>query len=139
MDVAQHLVKQSRQRITTGRLNHAIRTVLEERTPSTHSGRRPRIYYATQIETSPPTIVLVVNNPAYLDEPYQRFMINRLRDLLPYPEVPIRLVIRPHIQKEAAKPGQTEASVDAEAQEPSRPKARRKGVHRGTSRSRTRQ
>ena len=41
-----------------------------------------------------PTIVLVVNDPRLLDESYQRFMINRFRELLPYDEVPIKLLIR---------------------------------------------
>jgi hypothetical protein len=68
---------------------------MDERMPSSKSGRRPKIYYATQVDVAPPTIVLVVNNPDFLDESYQRFMINRFRELLPYPEVPIKLLIRP--------------------------------------------
>jgi hypothetical protein len=38
--------------------------------------------------------VLFVNNPDYFDDSYQRFMVNRFRELLPYAEVPIRLQIR---------------------------------------------
>ena len=48
----------------------------------------------TQTDVAPPAIVLFVNNPDYVDETYQRFMINRMRELLPYPEVPIRLFLR---------------------------------------------
>ncbi|HEX2972100.1 MAG TPA: ribosome biogenesis GTPase Der [Tepidisphaeraceae bacterium] len=116
LDLAQHLFKQARQRVTTGRLNQTIKTIFEERTPSTPSGRRPRVYYATQIETAPPTIVLVVNKVAYLDETYQRFIINRMRDLLPYPEVPIRLLLRQRTQKLAGQePEVTEESGPAGA------------------------
>jgi len=103
LDQAQHLVKQASQRMSTGQLNRAIRQVLQERTPSTPSGRRAKIFYATQIDVAPPTIVLMVNKPEYIDETYQRFMINRLRELLPYPEVPIRLIIRPRAQRTTAK------------------------------------
>ena len=39
----------------------------------------------TQTDVAPPTIVLFVNNPDYLDETYQRFMVNRFRELLPVP------------------------------------------------------
>jgi len=99
LDIAQHLVKQSAVRITTGRLNNAVQRIFQERTPSTPSGRRPRVYYATQIDVSPPMIVLVVNNPLYIDESYQRFIVNRLRELLPYPQVPIRLILRPRLQR----------------------------------------
>ncbi|MGE5612493.1 MAG: ribosome biogenesis GTPase Der [Bacillota bacterium] len=131
LDLAQHLFKQSLQRVTTGRLNAAIKTIFEEHAPSTPSGRRPRIYYATQIETAPPTIVLVVNKPAYLDETYQRFLINRMRDLLPYPEVPIRLIIRPRTQKTGDEP--TEEILDsAPLDAPAKP-APRKGSPRGGS------
>jgi len=94
LDLAQHLHKQATTRVTTHKLNNTIRQIIEERRPSTTSGRRARIYYATQTAVAPPTIVLFVNNPAYLNEAYQRFMTNRLRALLPYGEVPIKLVIR---------------------------------------------
>jgi GTP-binding protein len=99
VDMAQHLFKQSRLRMTTGRLNQAIRAILQDRTPSTPSGRKAKVFFATQIDISPPTIALVVNNPAFFEDSYQRHIINRLRDLLPYPEVPIRLLIRPRGQR----------------------------------------
>ena len=95
LDLSQHLFKQAAERVGTGKLNQAVRQILEEKRPSTPSGRRARVYYVTQVDTNPPTIVLFVNNPAYIDENYQRFMINRFRELLPYDEVPIKLVVRP--------------------------------------------
>ena len=94
LDLAQHLYKQAHTRVTTHKLNTVVRQIMEERRPSTTSGRRARIYYATQTDVAPTTIVLFVNNPAYLQESYQRFMVHRFRELLPYPQVPIRLVIR---------------------------------------------
>jgi len=106
LDLAQHLFKQSRLRMTTGRLNQAIRSILQERTPSTPSGRKAKVFYTTQIDIAPPTIVLVVNNPAFIEDSYQRHIINRLRDMLPFPEVPIRLLIRPRGQRT------TEAALD---------------------------
>ena len=94
LDLAAHLAKQARFRVGTGQLNQAVRAILEERKPSSPSGRRARVYYATQVETEPPTIVLKVNNPACLDANYQRFMVNRLREVRPYGQVPIRLLVR---------------------------------------------
>jgi GTPase len=94
LDAAQYLFKQANTRLTTGQLNRVVRQILQEKHPSTPSGRKARIYYATQTGVAPPTIVLFVNNPKFLDEAYQRFMINRFRELLPYAEVPIQLVIR---------------------------------------------
>jgi GTP-binding protein len=102
VDGAQHLFKQANTRLTTGQLNRVVRQILKEKNPSTPSGRKARIYYATQTDVAPPTIVLFVNNPAFLDDSYQRFMINRFRELLPYPEVPIKLVIRGKESRKAA-------------------------------------
>jgi GTPase len=102
LDAAQYLFKQANTRLTTGQLNRVVKQILQEKHPSTPSGRKARIYYATQTDVAPPTIVLFVNNPQYLDEAYQRFMINRFRELLPYAEVPIHLVIR---ARQSRKPG----------------------------------
>lgn len=94
IDLAQKLFNQANERLTTGQLNRVIKQIFEERRPSTPTGRRARIYYATQTAVAPPTIVLFVNNPDFLDTAYQRFMINRFRELLPYAEVPIQLMLR---------------------------------------------
>jgi len=104
LDLAQHLFNQSRTRVTTHKLNTVVRQLLDERRPSTPTGRRARIYYVTQTDVAPPTIVLFVNNPDFVDTTYQRFMINRFRELLPYPEVPIKLFVRQRVrQAEGAK------------------------------------
>ena len=96
LDLAGNLYKQAHATISTGQLNKALTDITTERTPS---ARRkvglPKIYYGTQVAQAPPTLMLFVNNPSFLDENYQRFLINRLRDLLPFPEVPIRLLLRP--------------------------------------------
>jgi GTP-binding protein len=94
LDMATRLFKQANLRLTTSKLNQAVRQILDERRPPTPTGRRARVYYATQTDVAPPTIVLFVNNPKLIDELYQRYMINRFRELLPYAQVPIKLVIR---------------------------------------------
>jgi GTP-binding protein len=99
LDLAQRLYKQANERVPTHRLNEAVRQILTERRPSTPSGRKARVYYATQTDVGPPTIVLFVNNQHFINDTYQRFMINRLRELLPFGEVPIRLVIRERERK----------------------------------------
>ncbi|MDW8263463.1 MAG: ribosome biogenesis GTPase Der [Phycisphaerales bacterium] len=102
LDLAQHLFKQANQRVTTGRLNAALRQALSEQPPSARRGARPKVYYATQIGVAPPTIVLKVNHVENFPETYQRYLIHRLRELLPYSQVPIRLIVRGKDQKETA-------------------------------------
>jgi GTP-binding protein len=125
VDLAQHLYNQANIRVTTHKLNTTVKQILEERRPSTPTGRRARIYYVTQSDVAPPTIVFFVNNPEFLNDAYQRFMINRFRELLPYPEVPIKLFIRQRErQAGAAKDmeGASAASGDATTVRPTQRK-----------------
>jgi hypothetical protein len=84
------------------------------------------VFYATQTDVSPPTIVLFVNNPEYVNENYQRFMINRFREMLPFAEVPIRLVIRGRVKGV----GEDELSDVQEAKRPA-PRAAKAPPRRG--------
>ena len=53
-----------------------------------------RIYYATQVEEAPPTIVLSTSAPKSVSEPYKRYLLGVLRKQTPFKEVPIRLHVR---------------------------------------------
>jgi GTP-binding protein len=94
LDMTQHLFKQSNERISTGRLNAAVEKIYEEQVPATSHGQRAKILYATQVDVAPPSIVLFVNNPDLFNANYQRFVVNRFREMLPFTQVPIRLMIR---------------------------------------------
>ncbi len=95
IDRAAALFKQAQVRVSTGLLNHALEEILAERGPSPKKGtKRPKVYYATQITVAPPTIVLFVNNPDLIHQDYQRFLLNRFRERLPYSQIPIRLIFR---------------------------------------------
>jgi GTPase len=98
IDLAQHLYNQANERVGTGRLNAAVKQIFEERTPSTPRGERVRVYYATQTDVAPPTLVLFVNKPDFVSDSYRRFMVNRFRELLPYDEVPIKLIFRGRVR-----------------------------------------
>jgi GTP-binding protein len=104
VDLAQNLFKQARVRVTTGQLNRAIEEILAAQQPmATKHGGQPKIYYATQVSVCPPTVVLFVNNPVMMREQYRRFVEKRIREALPFEEVPIRLVWRPKDPREAAR------------------------------------
>ena len=89
-----NLYQQAGHRVGTGELNRVVEQILNERTPTSKLGKRPKIYYVTQLDIHPPTIGLFVNDPDLFDPAYQRFLINRMRDHLPYAEVPINLLVR---------------------------------------------
>ena len=97
LDLALELFRQANTWIPTPKLNNAFEKIKAQRTaPAKSTGVGPKIYYATQIAVSPVTILMFVNRPQLFDENYRRFIINRLHDLLPIPEVPIRLLARSH-------------------------------------------
>ncbi|MFI4911685.1 MAG: ribosome biogenesis GTPase Der [Sedimentisphaeraceae bacterium JB056] len=96
LDLATELYKQSICEIPTSILNKAMDEIKNEKVGTAKKGGFPRIYYATQVGVQPISLLVFVNRPDYFDENYQRFMINRLRDLLPVSEVPIRLMFRKH-------------------------------------------
>ena len=90
---AQMLFKQSRERVTTGRLNSLLRKALEYHPPPLFHNRRPKIYYATQVGVQPPTIVLKCNQPKAFSTDYQRYLVGVFRDELRFSEIPIRLYL----------------------------------------------
>jgi GTP-binding protein len=95
VDTAQRLFRQSSTRIPTAKLNTVIRSAVEtNRPPADGRGRPVRVYYATQVEVNPPTIVLSTSAPRSITEPYQRYHVNSLRQTTPLREVPIRLLVR---------------------------------------------
>lgn len=92
--MAFNLHQQARHRETTGRLNNTIERIMKERGPSSRLGTQAKLYYATQLEVNPPTISIFVNDPKLFRGRYERYLLNRLRDELPFSEVPIRLVFK---------------------------------------------
>ena len=93
--MAVNLYQQAGHRVTTGELNRVVHKILSERTPVSKVGKRPKVYYVTQLSSHPPTIALFVNRPELFDSTYERFLLGRIRDELPFSEVPIKLLIRP--------------------------------------------
>lgn len=91
---AQMLFKQSRERVGTGELNRLVRDCVKRTPPPLFHNRRPKIYYATQVGVQPPTIVLFCNNPSAISKPYQRYLLGKFRDELPYSETPIKIYLR---------------------------------------------
>jgi GTPase len=95
IDTAQRLYRQSHERVATARINTVLRQAVEANHPPADSRGRPvRLYFATQVEVGPPTIVISASAPKSVSEPYRRYLLNAFRKELPFREVPIRLYIR---------------------------------------------
>ncbi|MBD3173896.1 MAG: ribosome biogenesis GTPase Der [Armatimonadia bacterium] len=81
-------------RVPTGKLNRLILDASIDHPPPMKRGRRMKVYYATQAETCPPTIVLFVNDPNLLHFGYERYLRNRVREAFGLHGTPIRFVAR---------------------------------------------
>ena len=98
LDLAVEIFKQTTTWIPTTKLNKAFELIKQEKVGVSGGGKksRPKIYYATQVSINPITILMFVNKPELFEENYRRFIVNRLRYILPTNEVPIRLFARKH-------------------------------------------
>jgi GTP-binding protein len=91
--LAQELHAQAGRRVGTGELNRVLERALAARSP-TRTGHAARIRYATQADVHPPTFVLFVNDRRHFNKDYLRYLANRIREELPFPEIPVRIVLR---------------------------------------------
>lgn len=94
VELARSLFEQGKYRVPTAKLNRIVQEALSRRSPGTRKGAQPKIFYATQAETSSPTIVLFVNNTSLFSAGYLRYLENFFRNNLPFSEIPIRLKLR---------------------------------------------
>ena len=91
---AQMLFKQAQSRVATAMLNRIVRSALEYNPPPLDNHHQSKIYYATQVSTCPPTIVMFCKNPKSFAATYRRYLLRAMRDNLECSEVPIKLYLR---------------------------------------------
>lgn len=88
------------QRIPTARLNEVIKeATIKHQIPSDHA-KVVKIYFATQYQSKPPRIVLVMNKPRSLHFSYRRYLANRLRDTFNLEGTPILIYPRAKGEKD---------------------------------------
>ena len=92
----------------------ALADALAHNEPPLVRGRRLKFFYATQISTGPPTIVLFVNYPEAVHFSYQRYLTNRFREGTGLDQTPIRLILRPRSRRQRpGKPGGGKPAAEA--------------------------
>ncbi|MCA9193397.1 MAG: ribosome biogenesis GTPase Der [Planctomycetales bacterium] len=91
---AQMLFKQAQTRVSTASVNKLLQAATSQQQPPLYMNRRPKIYFGSQIATTPPTIIMMCNMPQGFPPSYQRYLIHTFRDNLPFGEVPIKLFLK---------------------------------------------
>ena len=104
MDAVFHTAAARASRIPTGPLNRALTQAVAAAAPAADSrGHRLHVYYATQPESEPPTIVLFVNDPRLMTADYQRYLERRIREAFDLAGTPIRWTLRGRRPPETAR------------------------------------
>ena len=102
--VASLAVQQHRRRVSTSVVNEVVTDALSWRSPPTsRGGRQGRLYYATQVASSPPRFTLFVNEPKLFGDSYRRYVERQLREGLGFEGTPLKLFWRGKQQRAAQK------------------------------------
>ncbi len=81
-------------RIPTSEINDAMLPEIEKYPPPALKGKYIKIKYITQLPTRTPSFAFFCNLPQYIKEPYERFLMNKLRGYFNFQGVPIKIYFR---------------------------------------------
>ena len=94
LSAAKESYAQSVRRITTGTLNDIVNEAISMTEPPAMSGKRLKIYYATEVSVQPPTFVIFVNDEVLVHFSYKRYMENYFRKTFGFQGTPIKIIFR---------------------------------------------
>ena len=94
LSAAKESYAQSVRRITTGTLNDIVNEAISMTEPPAMSGKRLKIYYATEVSVQPPTFVIFVNEESLVHFSYKRYMENYFRKTFGFQGTPIKIIFR---------------------------------------------
>ncbi|MGA5545001.1 ribosome biogenesis GTPase Der [Mycobacterium sp. NPDC051198] len=88
-------------RISTGQLNNFLKEIVAATPPPVRGGKQPKILFATQAATRPPTFVLFTSG--FLEAGYRRFLERRLREQFGFEGSPVQINVRVREKRGAPK------------------------------------
>ena len=80
------------QRVPTGQLNSWLAELIAATPPPVRGGKQPKVLFATQAQTRPPTLVLFTSG--FLEAGYRRFVERRFREAFGFTGTPVRISVR---------------------------------------------
>jgi GTP-binding protein len=81
-------------KVPTSKLNDIMLKEIENYPPPSMKGKFIQIKYITQVQARYPSFAFFCNHPQYIQESYQRFLENRLREHFEFEGTPLRLIFR---------------------------------------------
>jgi GTP-binding protein len=88
------VMDQYAKRVPTAELNKVFLDAVTSHPPPMSQGKRIKLYYATQVNTKPPTFVVFTNRTDAIHFSYERYLVNRLREAFGFTGTPLRLLFR---------------------------------------------
>jgi len=93
--VIQNVHDNQNRRVGTSVLNEVLQEAFLLNPPPLRKDKRLKLYYASQVNTEPPTFVLFINQEQLAHFSYKRYLDNKIREAFAFEGTPIRLIFRP--------------------------------------------
>lgn len=94
LELVLQVEKERLKRVPTAEVNQVLQELLARRQPPQAAGREVKLNYATQVQTSPPTIAIFGNHPDLVQEHYVRYLHNGFRESWGFTGNPLRILMR---------------------------------------------
>ena len=87
-------------RIQTSKLNKILINAFEKKPPPVFRGAPIKLFFATQVSSAPPEIVVFVNHPDKINFSYQRYIKNMLRESFPFTGTDLKITYKKKTQND---------------------------------------
>ena len=99
MSHVESLLEEYNRRVNTARVNELLGEITLAHAHPMAGRKRVKFYYASQVESAPPTVMIMCNNGASIEAAYKKYMLKALRQELGFERVPLKVLF-----KDKAKP-----------------------------------
>ena len=80
--------------VPTPTINKALEHIVAKNPPPLVSGKRLKLFYATQVSVHPPTFAIFVNRPDAVRPAFERYLINQFREQFNLNLIKVRVLFR---------------------------------------------
>jgi GTP-binding protein len=94
LELASQVQAERERRISTAEVNRVLRALLSRKQPPQGGRGDVKIYYGSQVASSPPRFVLWANRPKDIKAPYLRYLTNGFRREWGFDGSPVRIRVR---------------------------------------------
>ena len=102
LEAVRYVAAELKKEIPTSLLNRTLHDAVEYRQPVSSQGMRLKFFYATQVSTSPPSILLFVNKEELFTPVYKKYLADSMRKAFGFEGCPI--IINPRSRPKTIEP-----------------------------------